>query len=95
MAPKSSAGVASETKLRATLAAPPGMKLSREKSTTGTGASGEMRDTPPQMNWSSITSPTTRTRVFCAAAKICRAREAESFFEFILTQRRKVAETQG
>ena len=50
IAPNNSAGVASETKLRATFAAPPGMKLSREKSTTGTGASGEMRDTPPQMN---------------------------------------------
>ena len=30
-------------RLRATLAAPPGMKLSRSNSTTGTGASGEMR----------------------------------------------------
>ena len=31
-------------------------------STTGTGASGEMRRTPPQMYSSSMTSPTTRTR---------------------------------
>src|SRR5204863_3738199 len=45
------------------LAAPPGMKLSRSNSTTGTGASGEMRETRPQMNWSSITSPMTSTRV--------------------------------
>ena len=50
IAPKISVGTLSAVRLRATLAAPPGMKLSRSKSTTGTGASGEMRDTPPQMN---------------------------------------------
>ena len=37
-------GTPSAVRLRATLAAPPGMKLSRSNSTTGTGASGEMRD---------------------------------------------------
>ena len=83
IAPNSSVGVARETRLRATFAAPPGMKLSRLNSTTGTGASGEMRDTPPQMNWSSITSPTTSTRVLVAAARICRAREADNFCALI------------
>ncbi len=35
--------------LRATLAAPPGYQVSWLTSTTGTGASGEMRRTLPQM----------------------------------------------
>ena len=84
IAPKSSAGTSSAVRLRATFAAPPGIKLSRSKSTTGTGASGEMRDTPPQMNWSSITSPTTSTRVFVAADKICRTRDADNSFALML-----------
>src|ERR1035441_4145169 len=48
--------------LRATLAAPPGEEDSLVTLTTGTGASGEMRETLPQMNSSSIKSPTTSTR---------------------------------
>ena len=55
--------------LRATLAAPPGIKFSRSKSTMGTGASGEIRLTRPQTNWSSITSPMTHSRARDAAAK--------------------------
>jgi hypothetical protein len=39
------------------------MKLSLSSWTTGTGASGEMRRTDPQMNSSSITSPITRILV--------------------------------
>src|SRR2546425_11059492 len=74
MTPSKSAEAFSAVKLRATFAAPPGMKLSRSKSTTGTGASGEIRDTQPQMNWSSITSPTTTTRVRAAARKMPRTR---------------------
>ena len=38
------------------------MNLSFFTSTTGTGASGEIRETPPQMKWSAMMSPTTRTR---------------------------------
>src|ERR1035437_4533882 len=49
--------------LRATLAAPPGKYDSPVTSTTGTGASGEMRDTLPQINSSSMRSPTTRIRL--------------------------------
>src|ERR1017187_7072271 len=49
--------------LRATLAAPPGKYDSPVTSTTGTGASGEIRDTLPQMNSSSMRSPTTRIRL--------------------------------
>src|SRR2546426_7367695 len=74
MTPSKSAEAFSAVKLRATFAAPPGMKLSRSKSTTGTGASGEMRDTQPQMNWSSITSPITSTRVRRAARRMRRTR---------------------
>ena len=48
--------------LCATLAAPPMRFSSRSNWTMGTGASGEMRVTRPIRNWSSITSPTTRTR---------------------------------
>ena len=36
---------------------------------TGTGASGEMRATVPQMKWSSMTSPTTRTRALRALSR--------------------------
>src|SRR6185503_2413251 len=66
-------------RFRATLAAPPGMKLSRWKSTTGTGASGEMRFTRPQMNWSSMTSPTTRTR-----RRLARASNSDTLFARIV-----------
>ena len=45
-----------------TLAAPPRRRLSAVTCTTGTGASGEMRSTVPQMKWSSIRSPATSTR---------------------------------
>src|ERR1017187_5887110 len=48
--------------LRATLAAPPGKYDSPVTFTTGTGASGEIRDTLPQMYSSSIRSPITRMR---------------------------------
>jgi len=56
----------------------PGIKLSRSKSTTGTGASGEIRATLPQMNWSSITSPITRMRVLVAAERTSRTRPCVS-----------------
>src|SRR5262245_50823188 len=49
--------------LRATLAAPPGKYDSEVTLTTGTGASGEMRDTFPQTNSSSMRSPITRMRL--------------------------------
>src|SRR5689334_1789611 len=44
----------------ATFAAPPSRYVSSTTSTTGTGASGEMRPTLPQMNSSSMTSPRMR-----------------------------------
>ena len=40
---------------------PPGIKFSESTQTTGTGASGEMRLTLPQINSSRIRSPITRT----------------------------------
>ena len=46
----------------AAFAAPPGWYVRSTTSRTGTGASGEMRDTSPQTYVSSITSPTTTTR---------------------------------
>jgi hypothetical protein len=46
----------------ATLAEPPGALVVRTERSTGTGASGEMRSTSPQMERSSITSPMTRMR---------------------------------
>src|SRR5438270_10380738 len=73
MAPNSSVGTLSAVRLRATLAAPPGMKLSFWNSTTGTGASGEMRETLPQMNSSSMTSPMTRTRWLAKRAMMASA----------------------
>jgi len=76
-------GTSKAERLRATLAAPPGMKLSRTKSTIGTGASGEIRATWPQMNWSSITSPTTRIRARLAAARRWRTREGDKTFCFM------------
>ena len=48
--------------LAATFPAPPTFTLSERTATTGTGASGEMRDTVPHMYSSSITSPKIRTR---------------------------------
>ena len=60
--------------LRATLPAPPRCKLSCVTSTTGTGASGEIRATRPQTNSSSITSPTTSTRRSRMAPSRARAR---------------------
>jgi len=73
--PNSSVRAPRAERLRATLAAPPGMKLSRSKSTTGTGASGEMRATRPQMNWSSMTSPITSTRVRVIWSSSSRSRD--------------------
>ena len=49
----------SASRLANTFAAPPRCVDSRLMSTTGTGASGEMRVTSPQRNSSSITSPST------------------------------------
>src|SRR6185436_16776199 len=68
IAPSNSVAALRAVRLRATLAAPPGIEFSRSNSTTGTGASGEIRATRPQMNWSSMTSPTTSTRVWLAPA---------------------------
>ena len=56
------------------------MKLSLSSCTTGTGASGEIRRTDPQMNSSSITSPTTRILVR-------EAPEISSFSRFALRVR--------
>ncbi len=50
------------TRFIATLAAPPGALVVRTERSTGTGASGEMRSTSPQMERSNITSPITNTR---------------------------------
>ena len=61
--PASTAAPPSARTLPATLPAPPRWKLWPVTSTTGTGASGEMRATLPQRNSSSITSPTTSTRL--------------------------------
>src|ERR1700729_1248137 len=78
-------------RLRATFAAPPGKDSSRTISTTGTGASGEMRETFPQRNSSSIRSPTTRMRLSEKEARISEIRSrfikgesrGESLFEFL------------
>ena len=78
--PSNSVATPRWARLRATLPAPPGMKLSRSNSTTGTGASGEMRATLPQRNWSSITSPRTMTRARPAAeSNSARARDNGRF----------------
>ena len=63
---------ANSRRLRATFAAPPALKVSRCTSTTGTGASGEIRPTFPQINSSSIISPT--TRILRAGFRSCSAR---------------------
>src|SRR6185312_855877 len=81
--PNNSVFTRNAVRLRAALAAPPGMKLSRSNSTTGTGASGEMRATLPQMNWSSMTSPTTSTRDFFAAFSRWRTRALLKVGQFI------------
>ena len=60
--PTSTASPPRARRLAATLPAPPRWKLWPVTSTTGTGASGEMRATLPQMNSSSMRSPRTSTR---------------------------------
>ncbi len=57
--PTTHAFAPSATRFASTLAAPPRCVDSRRMSTTGTGASGEIRVTSPQRNSSSITSPST------------------------------------
>ena len=53
----------------AVFAAPPGAQVSFLTCTTGTGASGLMRVTSPQMNLSSMTSPITRILAFGKSSK--------------------------
>src|SRR5262245_53035426 len=58
-------GIGTAPRLRTlaeTLAAPPRQVLSLRISTTGTGASGLILETAPQIKRSSITSPITRIR---------------------------------
>ncbi len=71
----STACAASPATLAAVLAAPPGTKVRSCSSTTGTGASGEMRRTTPCRYSSSIASPTTstRTRLSRASRRSCSA----------------------
>src|SRR5258707_4313097 len=71
---KSSVGTPRAAKLRATLAAPPGMNLSRSNCTTGTGASGEILFTEPQINSSSMISPNTRILGWVASVSRCLTR---------------------
>ena len=85
--PSNSVAARKWARLRATLPAPPGMKLSRSNSTTGTGASGEMRATLPQRNWSSITSPSTVTRARPAAASNWRTRESGRFLVMVMARK--------
>ena len=59
--PQISAPPPKEATLLATLVAPPGIKLSELTRTTGTGASGEILSTLPQINSSKIKSPSTKT----------------------------------
>src|SRR5256884_33466 len=49
-------------------------RISPETSTTGTGASGEMRPTLPQTNSSSIKSPMTSRRCLPVRSRICWSR---------------------
>src|SRR5580658_9435600 len=56
----------------ATLAAPPGRSLRCAARTIGTGASGEIRSTSPQIYLSSITSPTTRACTCCQSRSTSR-----------------------
>src|SRR5215475_34911 len=68
----------SATKFDTTLPAPPSASVCRSTSTTGTGASGEIRRTLPQMNSSSITSPKTTMRLPANASVIDLARSLVS-----------------
>lgn len=54
----------------------------------GDRASGEMRATLPQMNWSSMRSPTTRTRLRAAVWSSCRTRAEGSGFCFMVSRGR-------
>src|SRR3990170_386287 len=72
--PARSTGPPSARTLCATLAEPPTRRCSLANRTIGTGASGEMRSTWPTMNWSTITSPTTRTGERAKRATSSRAR---------------------
>src|SRR3990172_7017184 len=56
-----------------TFAAPPSMKLSELTSTTGTGASGDIRLTFPHTKWSITRSPMTRTAAFLKLLRIATA----------------------
>ena len=76
--PASTAWPPSARTLVATLPAPPTWSLRPVTSTTGTGASGEMRLTRPHTNSSSITSPTTSTRRPASALTSLRARAGDS-----------------
>src|SRR5204862_4757299 len=58
----------------ATFPAPPRRYVSSSTSTTGTGASGEIRRTFPQMNSSSMTSPTVRITLPEKPFRICSTR---------------------
>src|SRR5690554_4211395 len=58
----------SATTLAATFAAPPSARHCSSTRTTGTGASGDMRDALPWRYTSSITSPTTSTRTSAACS---------------------------
>src|SRR5688572_11978482 len=62
------------SKFASTLAAPPRWIDSRRTSTTGTGASGEIRVTSPHTNSSSITSPSTTILRSRSAFRISLAR---------------------
>src|SRR6185503_14610884 len=64
----------SATRFASTFAAPPRCTDSRRTSTTGTGASGEIRVTSPQTNSSSITSPSTTTLRSRRRSRISEAR---------------------
>src|SRR6185295_4283368 len=70
----------SETRFETTLPAPPSAIDWRSTSTTGTGASGEMRRTRPQMNSSSIKSPRTTIRLPEKAPASVVARSRVSLF---------------
>src|SRR5579872_5884952 len=63
----------SARKLFATFPAPPSVNVWRPTLTTGTGASGEMRETSPQIHSSIIRSPTTRMRLPRIRVKSSRA----------------------
>jgi len=60
--PKSSTSEPSARRLRATLAAPPGLIRLPWIAATGTGASGEIRSTSPKRYSSRMRSPITATR---------------------------------